>query len=132
MLLVPEPENPFDAHALGVWNAAQTQQAGFVPRVVARGLSAHPQYGLVLCEHLDSGERVGLRLLVGQSPLRFVSVKPEPNELRWIAKVVRRSKGLFERADARLTAEPPVDPVEQMRRMWQDMNTRKEDRESDV
>jgi hypothetical protein len=33
--LVPEPENPHDAHAVGVWNEDRTLQLGYVPREIA-------------------------------------------------------------------------------------------------
>jgi hypothetical protein len=32
LALVPEPDNEFDPHALGIWNAERTLQAGYVPR----------------------------------------------------------------------------------------------------
>ena len=35
LTLVPEPDNEHDANAVGIWNEARTQQAGYVPRDVA-------------------------------------------------------------------------------------------------
>jgi hypothetical protein len=41
--LVPEPENEHDPNAVGVWNAARTLQAGYVPREVAAELDGSEQ-----------------------------------------------------------------------------------------
>ena len=39
LALVPEPENEHDPHAVAVWNADRTLQAGFVPREVVGELA---------------------------------------------------------------------------------------------
>jgi hypothetical protein len=41
--LVPEPENPHDPNAVGIWNEERTLQAGYVPRDVAPELSGDEQ-----------------------------------------------------------------------------------------
>ncbi len=41
--LVPEPENEHDPHAIGIWNADRTVQAGYVPREVAPALAGDEQ-----------------------------------------------------------------------------------------
>jgi len=41
--LVPEPDNEHDPNAVGVWNAAGTLQAGYVPRDVAPTLAGDEQ-----------------------------------------------------------------------------------------
>ena len=41
--LVPEPENPHDPNAVGIWNEERTLQAGYVPREVAPQLSGDEQ-----------------------------------------------------------------------------------------
>jgi HIRAN domain len=43
LTLVPEPENEFDANAIGIWNAGRTLQAGYVPRELAPSLDASEQ-----------------------------------------------------------------------------------------
>jgi hypothetical protein len=43
LALVPEPENPHDPHAVGIWNEEQTVQAGYVPRDVAPELTGAEQ-----------------------------------------------------------------------------------------
>jgi hypothetical protein len=43
LALVPEPDNEFDPHAIGIWNAERTLQAGYVPRDRAPALTATEQ-----------------------------------------------------------------------------------------
>jgi len=43
LALVPEPDNPHDANAVGVWNAERTLQAGYVPAAVAPELAGDEQ-----------------------------------------------------------------------------------------
>ncbi|MGH2921790.1 MAG: HIRAN domain-containing protein [Gaiellaceae bacterium] len=43
LALVPEPENPHDSNAIGVWNEERTLQLGYVPREVAPELSGEEQ-----------------------------------------------------------------------------------------
>ena len=43
LALVPEPDNPHDAHAIGIWNEERTVQAGYVPREVAPELAGDEQ-----------------------------------------------------------------------------------------
>ena len=43
LALVPEPANPHDPSAVGVWNAERTLQAGYVPRELAPELAGDEQ-----------------------------------------------------------------------------------------
>ena len=43
LALVPEPDNEHDPHAVGIWNAGRSLQAGYVPREVAAGLAGDEQ-----------------------------------------------------------------------------------------
>ena len=43
LALIPEPDNPHDANAIGIWNEDRTLQAGYVPRDVAPALSGDEQ-----------------------------------------------------------------------------------------
>jgi hypothetical protein len=43
LALVPEPENEHDPNAVGIWNAARTLQAGYVPREQAAALRGDEQ-----------------------------------------------------------------------------------------
>src|SRR5215831_2612205 len=64
LALVPEPENPHDAHAVGVWDAAREIQGGYVPADVAPELRGD-ELAVALWEFRgEDGERIGLRVLV--------------------------------------------------------------------
>jgi hypothetical protein len=43
LVLAPEPENEHDPHAVAIWNAERTLQAGYVPREVAAELDGTEQ-----------------------------------------------------------------------------------------
>jgi hypothetical protein len=43
LALVPEPENPHDPHAVGIWNEDRSIQAGYVPRETAPTLRGDEQ-----------------------------------------------------------------------------------------
>jgi hypothetical protein len=43
LALVPEPDNEHDPHAVGVWNAERSLQAGYVPREEAARLDGTEQ-----------------------------------------------------------------------------------------
>ncbi len=69
LLLRPEPANPHDPSAIGVWNAAASAQAGYVPRDRAAELAARPTLeeleALALWEWRSAdGRRHGLRILL--------------------------------------------------------------------
>jgi hypothetical protein len=63
LTLIAEPENEHDPNAIGVWDAAQRAQVGYVPADVAAGL-ALPLQALSLWEWREADRRVGLRILV--------------------------------------------------------------------
>jgi hypothetical protein len=64
LLLVPEPDNEHDPHAVGIWAADQTLQAGYVPAERARELDAADWQAVSLLEFFEDGQRVGLRVLL--------------------------------------------------------------------
>ena len=64
LALVPEPDNEHDPHAIGVWDAAQSLQAGYVPAEAARDLQADEWQAVVLHEFFEGGGRCGLRVLL--------------------------------------------------------------------
>jgi hypothetical protein len=43
LALVPEPDNPHDPNAVGIWNEERTVQAGYVPGEVAPALAGDEQ-----------------------------------------------------------------------------------------
>lgn len=65
--LVPEPNNPHDAHAVGVWNASRTDQLGYLPKDVASVVHlTHPTSdAFVLREHRDrrTNARLGVKIV---------------------------------------------------------------------
>ena len=62
--LVPEPENPHDRNAVGIWDEGRRSQAGYVPAELAPDIPANAQ-ALALWEFRDEeGRRLGLRVLI--------------------------------------------------------------------
>jgi len=59
LALVAEPDNEHDPNAIGIWNEAQTLQAGYVPRDVAAELA-----GDELAVSLWRAGADGLRVLI--------------------------------------------------------------------
>jgi hypothetical protein len=76
VVLVPAPENPQDAQAIGVWAQDRSCQVGHVPRLlterVHRLLEAGAVSSLCVWEWRIDEERVSLRVLVSPRPLRAV------------------------------------------------------------
>ena len=64
LVLVPEPENEHDPHAIGVWDADRRLQGGYVPADVARDLDAEDWQAVSLLEFFDDDRRSGLRVLL--------------------------------------------------------------------
>lgn len=67
--LVPEPTNRYDANAVGVWDATETFQAGYIPKEEAKRIGNKLKKGLVtdcrsMWEIFDKGQRVSLRVLI--------------------------------------------------------------------
>jgi hypothetical protein len=54
--LVPEPDNPHDPHAVGIWNEQRSLQLGYVPAAVAGELAGDEQ--AVSLWRVDGGLRV--------------------------------------------------------------------------
>lgn len=81
VLLRPEPENPHDPNAVGVWDAEGRAQAGFVPRDQAEALRSRLASArleaFVLWEWRDAeGRRCGLRIFV--APGEALAERPRP------------------------------------------------------
>ncbi len=69
LTLVPEPENPYDPNAVGVWDRARTTQAGYMPREDAARIGKRLRAGesvrcFVMWEERRRGQRVSLRVLL--------------------------------------------------------------------
>lgn len=63
LALVPEPENPHDPHAVGIWDAERRLQAGYVPAELAPAVRGDEQ-AVSLWELREGDRRVGLRVLI--------------------------------------------------------------------
>jgi hypothetical protein len=77
--LVPEPDNPHDPNAIGVWDEAGEVQAGYVPKRYARRIRAPLKRGVVKRAYIvsqfrrmSSGERTGIKVLT--SPTEAVTL----------------------------------------------------------
>jgi 5-methylcytosine-specific restriction endonuclease McrA len=83
LVLVPDPENPHDEHAVGVWDAYRRRQAGWIPKTlsqtVAEGIqSGRLNHAMCLWEWTLNGKRVGIEILVSPGfPVPEVSYLPE-------------------------------------------------------
>jgi hypothetical protein len=64
LVLVAEPENEHDPHAIGVWDESRSAQAGYVPAGLASGLRADEWQAVSLWEFVEEGRRGGLRVLL--------------------------------------------------------------------
>jgi len=69
LTLVPEPNNPYDANAVGVWDATRSNQAGYLPhehavRIAKRLLKGEVPRCVVMWEEHRAGQRVSLRVLL--------------------------------------------------------------------
>jgi hypothetical protein len=80
LLLRPEPDNPHDPNAVGVWTADGSAQAGFIPRerageLVGR-LSSKTLEAFSLWEwHDEEGRRCGLRIVI--APPEALAERPQ-------------------------------------------------------
>jgi hypothetical protein len=64
LALVPEPQNEHDPHAIGIWDAEQRVQVGYVPAEVARDLRAADWQAVALRHFAEGERRLGLRVLL--------------------------------------------------------------------
>jgi len=69
LALVPEPNNPYDANAVGIWDATRSKQAGYLPRehaarIAERLLRGEVPRCVVMWEEHRAGQRVSLRVLL--------------------------------------------------------------------
>ncbi len=70
VLLVPEPDNPYDSNAVAVYDRQGNFQAGYIPREEAASIQHEIRRHIrafVVWETLAEGKRVGLRLAVTNS-----------------------------------------------------------------
>jgi hypothetical protein len=85
VILRPEPTNPHDPNAVGVWDSSETLQVGYVPaalsgRVAGEFRKGNPQSGLIIAEFRrdsDTGLRVGLHMLVAPLGSLLLSIQTD-------------------------------------------------------
>ena len=108
--LFPEPENPVDVHAVGVWRAEGSTRIGYIPHTYAVKLTPAHRYGLSLVEQIEEGERTGLLIAVSREPIdaRHVTLEPKLLERR----LAHLPKVQLPRA------EEVADPLEEMWEIW--------------
>jgi hypothetical protein len=76
LALVAEPDNEHDPHAVGVWDAEQRLQAGYVPAEIARAFNAEDWQAVSLREFFEGGQRAGLRVLLAPRDAWIGSPRP--------------------------------------------------------
>ena len=76
LALVPEPQNEHDPHAIGIWDAEQRVQVGYVPAEVARDLRAADWQAVALRHFVEGGRRLGLRVLLAPRDAWIGSPRP--------------------------------------------------------
>ena len=68
VLLIPEPSNPVDPHALAVWSAERKLHAGYIPKEdaerIKRKLDRQPHDVFVVWETREGRQRTNIRLLL--------------------------------------------------------------------
>lgn len=119
VVLRPEPSNPFDPNAIGVWNASASVQVGHLPAVIARDLPRlqGERYGLMVGEMVHGTDRVGLWVVVAHESVALrvvtnVNDPPQPSVAVWVL----HAKDGLRRSEERKALQS-VDPIEQMRQM---------------
>jgi hypothetical protein len=121
LTLTPDPDNTWDRNAIAVWNEGSTQQAGHIPAHIAVGLDPRrDRTALALFEQMEAGLRVNLGILISREPLTLRRVLDSVDRAAWAARAVAKLEALI--AERREPAEPTGDPMEQMRRMAEDLS----------
>jgi hypothetical protein len=68
---------------------------------------------------MEAGLRVNLGILISREPLTLPRVPDSAERAAWAARAVAKLKAIL--AESREPAEPTGDPMEQMRRMAEDL-----------
>ena len=86
LALIPEPDDPLDAHAIAIWNAERTKTAGYLPHATVEKLTPAHRVGLAVVERIDTGgRRTGLLVAVSRVPLRLELVELDPVAMEYRA-----------------------------------------------
>jgi hypothetical protein len=120
LALTPDPDNAWDPNAIAVWNEGSTLEAGHIPAHIAVGLDPRrDRTALALYGQMEAGLRVNLGILISREPLTLPRVPDSAERAAWAARAVAKLKAIL--AESREPAEPTGDPMEQMRRMAEDL-----------
>ena len=92
LMLVPEPENQYDPHAVAVWDSARRHQAGYIPRDETQRIGKQLMEGHVvecvsMWETIADGQRVSLRLLLLYQNARLrmpTEARPQSVDQTWV------------------------------------------------
>jgi hypothetical protein len=91
ILLQPEPDNPFDSNAIGVWNANGTVQVGHLPAVIVHDLSRWPEKR----HRLVVGDRIR-RIRQKRHDLGIVSSRQRPTfERAYVPSHLDEERAIF-------------------------------------
>lgn len=115
LVVRPEPDNPQDPGAIALWNADASLQIGYLPRETSSKMTIAERVGLVLHERLADGERIQVGVLLSHETVDLVTVE---RDLEWGRRRVAQLKAQVARG---LAPPPTADPIEQMRRMAEDL-----------
>lgn len=122
LIVRPDPTNPVDTDAIGVYDASGTL-GGNLPRSLVRDVQARESWsGLSMLEHRRNGQRVGLWLAVSHEPLTLRQPDGDA-EPKWSTHELRRIQDASRRSETQAQEQKAwheVDPMEQMLRMARD------------
>jgi hypothetical protein len=123
LTLTPDPDNAWDLNAIAVWNEESTLQAGHIPAHIAVGLDPRrDRTALALYEQMEAGLRVNLGILISREPLTLRRVPDSDERAAWAAGAVAKLKAIL--AESHESVETTGDPMEQMRRMAEELRRR--------
>jgi hypothetical protein len=108
LVLDPEPDNPVDEEAIGIWNGDHSLMGGYLGRWEAASMTPGQRVGLALLEHVEDGSRTGLLIAVSEEPIHLVGASLDPVQL---ARHLDRLPSMPTRHS------PAIDPVEAMWKM---------------
>ena len=92
LVLVPEPDNPWDPFAIAVWNGVRTLQAGHIPRMIADKMTPAARTAVSQYEQVELGRRIALGMLVGHEPLTLIRASDSDERTERTAKTVSHLK----------------------------------------
>jgi HIRAN domain len=120
LVLRHEPDNPFDPNAMGIWNADETLKVGHVPAIIVRNLTPFDRSGIVVGVMLEGSAPSELMIAVAREPLTLRVIDELGERPRQVELWLRQQK-LARRRSEEQREFRAGDPMEQMRRMAEDL-----------